>query len=116
MMEKMRNKRKKGFTLIELIVVIAILAILALLAIPRFAGTQTRAQERTHNANVRTIESAVSLAQAESGDAITSFDAINDLVTDGYLQEVPTNPLPAGHAQAGAYSITDGVVSPGMVP
>lgn len=118
MMEMMRNKRKKkGFTLIELIVVIAILGILAAIAVPRFAGTQTRAQERTHDANVRTIESAIGIAQAETGDPLTDFDNIQtDLVDTGYLAEIPTNPLPATHAQTGNYTITDGVVSPVMVP
>ena len=118
MTNKMKKvKNKKGFTLIELIVVIAILGILAALAIPRFTGTQLRAQERTHNANVRTIESAIGIAQAETGDALADFDDITaDLVTAGYLDAVPANPLPAGHAQAGAYTITDGVVSPTMVP
>lgn len=39
-----KNRKKKGFTLIELIVVIAVLAILALIAVPRLAGFTDRAK------------------------------------------------------------------------
>lgn len=39
-----KNRKKKGFTLIELIVVIAVLAILALIAVPRLAGFTDRAE------------------------------------------------------------------------
>lgn len=111
--KKLRNR--KGFTLIELIVVIAILGILAMIAVPRFAGTQLRAQERAHNANVRTIESAVAVYQAETGVALTTIDDFTNLVP-GYLAAIPTNPLPAGHARAGVYTLTDGIVAPVLAP
>ena len=62
-----RMNNKKGFTLIELIVVIAILAILALIAIPRIGQFRTNAAVSTHNANVRTLESAVNLFIAQDG-------------------------------------------------
>ncbi|HOK63242.1 MAG TPA: prepilin-type N-terminal cleavage/methylation domain-containing protein, partial [Soehngenia sp.] len=68
-----RKRNKKGFTLIELVVVIAILGILAALAIPRFVGTQENAKKQTHNANVRTIESALSLYAAEKGKYTTNI-------------------------------------------
>ena len=101
-------KRQKGFTLVELIVVIAILAILAVLAVPRFTGTLRKSQYRTHNANVRTIESAVSIYEAEEGKLP---DDINALVGGNYLKEVPTNPM----TKTKDYEVSEGVVSPGMV-
>ncbi|TFZ40677.1 prepilin-type N-terminal cleavage/methylation domain-containing protein [Soehngenia longivitae] len=89
-----RKRNKKGFTLIELVVVIAILGILAALAIPRFTGTQNNAKEQTHNANVRTIESALGLYAAEKGHYTQSVD---DLVRAGYLKEPPVYPLGTGN-------------------
>jgi type IV pilus assembly protein PilA len=88
-----RKRNKKGFTLVELVVVVAILGILAALAVPRFMGTQDNAKKQTHNANVRTIESALSLYVAEEGKYTT---AISDLVTAGYLKKVPDYPLGTG--------------------
>ena len=108
-------KRQKGFTLVELIVVIAILAILAVLAVPRFTGTLRKSQYRTHNANVRTIESAFSIYEAEEDEIPDDF-GIQDLVEGDYLKAVPDNPVKDGDAKDTPYTISsDGVVSPGMV-
>jgi len=74
----------------EIIVVIAILGALAALAIPRFTGVLENSQEKTDLANVRIVESAIELYQAEIGDMPASVDTFNELVTElnrvGYLK------------------------------
>ena len=57
-----KKRNKKGFTLIELVVVIAILGILAAIAIPRFTNVTNKSKWSAHAANIKTIESAVEMA------------------------------------------------------
>lgn len=54
-----RNKKKKGFTLVELIVVLVILAILAALLIPALTGYIDNANEKKVTAEARTALMAV---------------------------------------------------------
>lgn len=86
-----KKRNKKGFTLIELVVVIAILGILAAVAIPRFVSATDKARQSTHDANMRTIESAANMYVAEKGapspDPITDFTKLSP-----YLKEKPVNP------------------------
>lgn len=79
-----------GFTLMEVIVVIAILGAMAALAIPRFTGVLENSQKQTDLANIRIIESAIELYQAEIGDLPATVDSYNELITElnhvGYIK------------------------------
>ncbi|MDB2069666.1 prepilin-type N-terminal cleavage/methylation domain-containing protein [Clostridium perfringens] len=69
---KKQNKKKKGFTLIELIVVIAIIAILAAIAIPNFISIQRDAKVKSDGASAKSIYDATSVLIAQN--VITSKD------------------------------------------
>jgi type II secretion system protein G len=71
---------KKGFTLIELVVVIAILGILAGIAIPRFLDATATARGAKIVADMRTIDSAIMMYNAKTGN-LPSTAA--DITTDG---------------------------------
>lgn len=83
-MLKMKGKRKKGFTLVELMVVIAIIAVLLLVAVPRLTQATRGARVRTFEANFRTAVSAVNAAYADTGmraNAIAAHPAVSELLT-----------------------------------
>ena len=64
-MKMIRNKSKKGFTLVELIVVLVILAVLAAMLVPALTGYIKRAREEKEYQTASTMYSA---AQAVIAD------------------------------------------------
>jgi len=91
------SKPKSGFTLIELVVVIAILGILAGIAIPRFLDAQATARATKILADMRSMESSLTLYMIDNNVATGETD-VNVMVnsTPQYLNAVPI--IPTGTA------------------
>lgn len=80
-MKKMKNKREKGFTLIEMVVVIAIIAIIAGIATPQALGSINKAKITADVANAKSIANAIAQWQAEGTNSLGDTNGSWELVT-----------------------------------
>ncbi len=134
MIKRANNKKKKGFTLIELIIVLAVMAIIALIAIPNFAAVRNNSKVKADKQSCETIERTVLMLVSDEtikGDGTitlkfgtdgkldsekTEVDkditdskdaAANDVITEA-LKEVkaPQSKVEGKDAKATIYTIT----------
>ncbi len=75
MIKRGNNKKKKGFTLIELIIVLAVMAIIALIAIPNFAAVRDNSKVKADKQSCETIERTVLMLVSD--ETITGQDTFN---------------------------------------
>jgi prepilin-type N-terminal cleavage/methylation domain-containing protein len=66
-MLKERNKKRAGFTLVEIMIVVAIIALLAAIAVPGFLRARKRSQASRIVNDLRMIDSAVEQYALENG-------------------------------------------------
>ena len=82
--------RLRGFTFVELMVVITIMVILITMAIPTYNHSIIRAKESVLKNNLFTLRTQIDNYSADKAKAPQN---LQDLVTEGYLQKVPVDPM-----------------------
>lgn len=85
-----RRLRVAGFTLIELMVVMAIIVILASIAAVRYDKSVQRAKEAALHHDLSVLRDAIQQFTLDKQQAPQSLD---DLVSSGYLREIPADPV-----------------------
>ncbi|HEY7839630.1 MAG TPA: type II secretion system protein [Terriglobales bacterium] len=85
-----KQLRSAGFTLIEMILVIAIMGILLALAVPNYRTTIQASQEAVLRDDLFQMRSLIDQYTLDKQEAPQS---LQDLVTAGYLREVPKDPF-----------------------
>jgi general secretion pathway protein G len=83
-------KRLRGFTFVELMVVITIMVILITMAIPVYNRSIVRAKESVLKNNLFTLRTVIDNYSYDKGKAPQN---LQDLVTEGYLQKLPVDPM-----------------------
>src|ERR1041384_7051810 len=78
------------FTLLELMIVISIIIILAAITLPQYQKTIMHTREAVLRDDLRTMRSLIHQFAADKGKLPQSLD---ELVSDGYMREVPVDPF-----------------------
>lgn len=88
--KRTRPRGVLGFTFVELMVVVAIIVILITIAIPTYQKSVIRAKESVLKNNLFTMRTVIDNYTYDKQKAPQS---LQDLVTEGYLREVPVDPM-----------------------
>ncbi|MFZ0591158.1 MAG: type II secretion system protein [Bryobacteraceae bacterium] len=84
------SRREWGFTLIELMIVMTIISILLAVAVPIYQKSIIRAKESVLHNNLFTLRQMIDEYTVDKQHAPQTLD---DLVTEGYLRQVPVDPM-----------------------
>ena len=86
-----RNRKSKGFTLVEIMIVVLIIGILLAIAVPNFLKARETSRTTTCMANLRQIESGKEQWAMETNQASTATPTSAQLSPD-YVKSWPTCP------------------------
>ena len=85
-----RKARRRGFTFVEIMVVLTIIVILITMAIPIYNRSITRAKESVLKNNLFTLRTVIDNYTYDKQKAPQN---LQDLVSEGYLRELPVDPM-----------------------
>jgi general secretion pathway protein G len=91
--DKVRSARQSvqaGFTMIELLIVISIIVVLASMGMTQYRNTVIRAREAVLKEDLFRMRDAIDQFYADRNKYPASLD---DLVSEGYLRDVPVDPM-----------------------
>jgi len=75
-----RNKRKNGFTLVEIMAVIIIIGLLAAIGAVNFLGQTDKARVTTTKANLKMLHNAIAQFKMDTGRYPTEEEGLNVLI------------------------------------
>ena len=84
------SRRRRGFTFVEMMVVVTIIVILISMAIPIYNRAIIRSKESVLHNNLFTLRTVI---DNYSYDKAKAPQALQDLVSEGYLRAVPIDPM-----------------------
>ena len=84
------NRRRRGFTFVEMMVVVTIIVILISMAIPIYNRAIIRSKESVLHNNLSTLRNVI---DNYSYDKAKAPQTLQDLVSEGYLRAVPVDPM-----------------------
>ncbi len=84
------TRRRFGFTLIELMIVMAVIAVLMSIALPIYTRSIQRSKESVLKNNLFTLRTVI---DEYTYDKQKAPQSLQDLVSDGYLRQVPMDPI-----------------------
>ena len=86
---ELNRRRRRGFTFVELMIVMAIIAVLLSVAIPIYSRSIVRAKESVLKNNLFTMRTVI---DEYTYDKQKAPQTLQDLVSDGYLRQIPHRP------------------------
>jgi general secretion pathway protein G len=86
------KRSRRGFTIIEILIVMTIISVLVSMAVPLYQRSIIAAKESVLKSNLFTLRTMIDEYTYDKKKAPQSLD---DLVSDGYLRQVPLDPITA---------------------